>query len=183
MKKTYLFLANGFEEVEALTVVDILRRADITCTTVSITGEDKVTSSHGITVLSDRLFEDGSLSDADMLILPGGSPGFKNLLAHEGLKELLFSYNAEKKYIAAICGAPSVLGAHGLLNGREATCYPGIEDQLTGATYLKKSVVEDGHFITSRGVGTALDFAISIVMKLAGMGKACEIAESVLHIC
>ena len=95
MKKTYLFLATGFEEVEALTVVDILRRADITCTTVSVTGDINVTSSHKITVKADRLFEDGSLFDADMLILPGGAPGYKNLLAHEGLKELLCSYNAE----------------------------------------------------------------------------------------
>lgn len=183
MKKTYLFLAEGFEEIEALTVVDLLRRAEITCTTVSVTGKHEVTSSHGITVLADRLFEDGTLSDADMLILPGGFPGYKNLAAHEGLKKLLCSYNAEEKFIAAICGAPSVLGTHGLLKGRMATCYPGMEAQLSGATCVRKKVVEDGHIITSRGVGTALDFAVAIIEKLAGLSKGCEVAESVLHIC
>lgn len=180
MKKTYLFLATGFEEVEALAVVDILRRADITCTTVSVTGDINVTSSHKITVKADRLFEDGSLFDADMLILPGGAPGYKNLLAHEGLKELLCSYNAEKKYIAAICGAPSVLGAHGLLKGRKATCYPGIEKELTGADYTNSNVVKDGHIITSRGVGTALDFALALTEILAGCDKSSEIAKSIL---
>ena len=181
MKKTYLFLATGFEEVEALTVVDILRRADITCTTVSVTGDINVTSSHKITVKADRLFEDGSLFDADMLILPGGAPGYKNLLAHEGLKELLCSYNAEKKYIAAICGAPSVPGPHGLLKGRKATCYPGIEKELTGADYTNSNVVKDGHIITSRGVGTALDFALALTEILADSDKSSEIAKSILH--
>lgn len=182
MKKTYLFLAEGFEEVEALTVVDLLRRAEIVCTTVSVTGECKVTGSHGITVFADRLFEDGTLSDADMLILPGGFPGYKNLAEHTGLKDLLFSYNKKEKFIAAICGAPSVLGAYGLLEGRMATCYPGMEAQLLGATCIKKKVVVDGHMITSRGVGTALDFAAAIIEKLAGLNKGCEIAESVLHL-
>lgn len=182
MKKTYLFLAEGFEEVEALTVVDLLRRAEIACTMVSVTGECKVTGSHGITVLADRLFEDGTLSDADMLILPGGFPGYKNLAAHTGLKDLLFSYNTQEKFIAAICGAPSVLGAYGLLKGRMATCYPGMEAQLPDATCIKKKVVEDGHIITSRGVGTALDFAVAIIEKLAGLNQGCKIAESVLHL-
>ena len=116
-----------------------------------------------------------------MLILPGGAPGYKNLLAHEGLKELLCSYNAEKKYIAAICGAPGVLGAHGLLKGRKATCYPGIEKELTGADYTNSNVVKDGHIITSRGVGTALDFALALTEILAGCDKSSEIAKSILH--
>ncbi len=181
MKKVYLFLANGFEEVEGLTVVDLLRRAGIDCQTVSTTGELTVTSSHKITIHADRLFEDGALTDADMLVLPGGMPGTLNLLAHEGLKALLCSYAAEGKYLAAICAAPSVLGAHGLLKGKKATCYPGFEEKLTGAACTKDNVVVDGNIITSRGLGTAIEFALALITTLTDTHKATEVAASIQY--
>lgn len=179
MKKVYLFLANGFEEVEGLTVVDLLRRAGIECVTVSVTGESTVTSSHNIALSADRLFEDGTLLDADMLVLPGGMPGTLNLLAHEGLKKLLASYAADGKYIAAICAAPSVLGAHGLLAGKKATCYPGFEEKLTGAVCSTSKVVRDGNIITSRGLGTAIDFALTLTSLLTDQATADQIAASI----
>lgn len=181
MKKVYLFLANGFEEVEGLTVVDLLRRAGIECLTVSITGKIPVTSSHNIAIHADRLFEDGPLSDADMLVLPGGMPGTSSLLAHEGLRSLLLSYAADKKYIAAICAAPSVLGANGLLNGKRATCYPGFEQKLTGAAFSKDNVVIDGNIITSRGLGTAIEFALALITTLTDTHMATEVATSIQY--
>lgn len=181
MKKVYLFLANGFEEVEALTVVDLLRRAGMECQTVSVTKEITVTSSHNILVHADRLFEDGVLDNADMLVLPGGMPGTKNLLAHEGLKELLCAYAAKEKYLAAICAAPSVLGAHGLLKGKKATCYPGFEEKLDGAVCCADNVVSDGKTITSRGLGTAIEFALELVTVLADAHTAADLAASIQY--
>lgn len=181
MKKVYLFLANGFEEVEALTAVDLLRRAGIECLTVSISKELAVTSSHNITIHADRLFEDGTLDDADMLILPGGMPGTLNLLAHKGLKELLCSCSAAGKYVAAICAAPSVLGAHGLLRGKKATCYPGFEEKLEEAICCKENVVQDGNIITSRGLGTAIEFALALITALADEHAAAGVATSIQY--
>lgn len=174
-------MADGFEEVEGLTVVDLLRRAGIECETVSVTGKRTVTSSHNITLYADRLFEDGSLADADMLVLPGGMPGTLNLLSHEGLKKLLCSCAADGRYIAAICAAPSVLGAHGLLAGKKATCYPGFEEKLTGAVCSANKVVRDGNIITSRGLGTAIDFALTLVSLLAGQETADQVAASIQY--
>ena len=181
MGKVYIFLADGFEEIEALTVVDLLRRAQIDIDMVSITGSLQVTGSHQISVMADVLFEDAKFDDADMLVLPGGMPGTKNLKNHEGLDKLLRKFHGENKNIAAICAAPTVLGNKGFLQGKRATCYPGCEDELTGSTVLYHDVVEDGNIITSRGLGTAIDFALAIIKKLADENTAREIAGKVVY--
>lgn len=181
MKKVYVFLADGFEEIEGLTVVDLCRRAKLDCVTVSITGNTEITGSHGIRLYADRTFEADSLSDADMLVLPGGMPGTKHLMEHTGLKDLLCSYNTNQKYLAAICAAPSVLGNHGLLQGKNATCFPGFEDQLAGATLSEEAVVIDGNIITSRGFGTAIDFGLAIVEILTDHATAAELADKIQY--
>lgn len=181
MAKVYLFLANGFEEVEGLTVVDILRRANVDVTMVSITGEIYVTSSRMIVIKADALFENVKFSDADMLVLPGGMPGTKNLAAHEGLDQLLKEFHRDGKKLSAICAAPSVLGSKGLLKGRKATCYPGYEEALTGANVKNEAVVVDGNFITSKGMGTSIDFALAIVKNLVGEAEAVKIAKVIQY--
>ena len=181
MKKGYLFLADGCEEIEALTPVDILRRAGIEVKTVSISDRTEVTGSHGIGIRADALFADQDFSDADYLILPGGMPGTKHLGAHEGLCALLREAARKEIWICAICAAPSVLGDMGLLKGRKATCYPGLEPRLTGAETLQEEVVRSGNFITSRGMGTAIPFALEIVSVLGSSEQAEELGKSVVY--
>lgn len=181
MGKVYVFLAEGFEEIEGLTVVDLLRRAKIETEMVSIMEGKQVRGSHGIKVTADCMFEDVDFSDADMLVLPGGMPGTLNLGNHEGLCELLKKqYEAEKK-IAAICAAPSVFGQLGFLNGRIAACYPGFESKLEGAIVLTTKVAVDGHVTTSRGLGTAIDFALKLIEQLKDLKTAMEISEGIIH--
>ncbi len=181
MTKTYIFLADGFEEIEALTVVDLLRRAGIGISMVSITGSLNVTGSHNISVAADVLFEEADFDDADMLILPGGMPGTAHLMNHEGLDRLLKKFNKDKKRIAAICAAPSVLGGKGLLSGIKATCYPGFESKLTDGIAVDQDVVEDGHIITSRGMGTAIDFSLSIIRNLMDEDREKNIAGQIMY--
>lgn len=181
MKKAYLFFATGFEEVEALTVVDILRRGGVDCQTVSIMGDYDVTSSHAITIRADLLFEEKDLSDADMLIMPGGIPGTPNLKAHTGLEKLIRQYVADGKYLVAVCAAPTIYGEMGLLDGKQATCYPGMEDGLLGAMPSTESVVCDGQFITSRGMGTCIDFGLVLLEKLVGKATADEISKKIVY--
>lgn len=181
MAKAYIFLANGYEEVEGLTVVDLLRRADIETIMVSITGEMFVTSSHHIITKADELFENVDFSDADILILPGGMPGTNYLKAHPGLDHLLKQFHAEGRMLAAICAAPSVLGTKGLLKGKKATCYPGVEDLLAGAHYVDAPVVQDGNIITSKGLGTAIEFALTIIKNFEGEKEAVKIAKAVQY--
>ncbi len=180
-KNVCVFLADGFEEIEALTVVDVLRRAGILVTTVSVTEAQVVHGAHGIDVLADQLFDKVHYSEQDMFVLPGGMPGTKNLAAHEGLKAVLETAYQEEKFIAAICAAPSVLGKYGMLNGRKATSYPGFEDTLEGAEVLQDPVVQDGFVITSRGMGTALKFALQLVAVLLEQKKADEIGASIIY--
>lgn len=182
MKKAYLFFATGFEEVEALTVVDILRRGGVDCKTVSIMGEYEVTSSHNVTVRADLLFEEKDLNDADMLIMPGGIPGTPNLKAHEGLNQLIRKYQADGKYLAAVCAAPTIYGEMGLLAGKNATCYPGMEDGLVGANASTDKVVCDGQFITSRGMGTCIDFGLTLLAKLTDEENARAIAAKIVYL-
>lgn len=181
MAKVYLFLADGFEEIEGLTVVDILRRANIETIMVSVTGKEYVTGSHQITVKADAVFEANDFSDGDMLVLPGGMPGTKNLSEHQGLDRLLRQFQEKGKKLSAVCAAPSVLGSKGLLKGKEATCYPGFEEALLGAQVKNEAVVADGNIITSRGMGTSIDFALSIVKSLAGEAEAAKIAKSIQY--
>ena len=181
MAKSLIFLAPGYEEVEMLTVVDMLRRAGIEINMVSVTGTLEVTGSHNITIKADQLFNDADFDNADMLILPGGMPGTNNLLAFKPLTDKLVEFNNSGKFTAAVCAAPSVLGSLGILNGRNATCYPGFEEKLTGAKYLKQPVVRDGNVITSRGMGTCVDFAGEIIAALDSQQKAIAIKEKIIY--
>lgn len=177
----YIFLADGFEEVEALTPVDLMRRAGLDVCMVSMEGERTVRGAHGITVVADTLFQNTDYGDASMLILPGGMPGTTHLRAHSGLCELLTKSATHGVMLAAICAAPSVLGELGLLRGKKATCYPGCEDKLEGATLVKEKVVCDGNIVTAVGMGAAFDFATTIVGMHLGRGIAARIAASVLY--
>ena len=181
MNKVYVFLADGFEEIEGLTVVDLLRRANISTEMVSVTEKKQVMGSHGIEVTADSLFEECEYEGAAALVLPGGMPGTLNLGNHEGLCELLKKHYAEEKKIAAICAAPSVFGQLGFLNGRVATCYPGFESKLEGAIVCAAKVAVDGHVTTSRGMGTAIDFSLKIIEQLKDLKTAMEISEGILH--
>ncbi|MDO4344523.1 MAG: DJ-1/PfpI family protein [Eubacteriales bacterium] len=181
MSKVYIFLADGFEEIEGLTVVDLLRRAGADVVMVSVNGKREVCGSHKIRVGADALFEDVDYRDADLLVLPGGMPGTKHLGAHKGLTSLLQQADAAGTGICAICAAPSVLGDLGLLKGRKAACYPGFEERLTGAFVTMDSVATDGHITTSRGMGTAIDFGLELVRRLFGQEKADELAKSIIY--
>lgn len=178
-KRIYLFLADGFEEVEALAVVDILRRSGLGCTTVSIMGRKEVTGSHKITVIADQMFDGVNFEEADMLILPGGMPGTTNLGAYEPLTAQLKKSCAEGKMIGAICAAPEVLGKNGILQGKTAVCYPGFEENLIGAHVVYDEVAVDGNVITSRGMGTAIPFGLAIVGQFLGE-EAVEKLEKAL---
>lgn len=181
MSKLYVFLADGFEEIEGLTVVDLLRRAGAEVSTVSISGDRTVCGSHKIKVTADMLFEETDFSDADILVLPGGMPGTKRLGAHEGLRELLLRADRDGVGIAAICAAPSVLGDLGILKGRRAVCYPGFEERLDGADVQMCQAVTDGHITTSRGMGTAIPFGLELVRRLFGEQKADELAKTIIY--
>ncbi|GAP72233.1 hypothetical protein SAMD00024442_28_6 [Candidatus Symbiothrix dinenymphae] len=178
MKKVFLFLADGFEEIEASGTVDILRRGGLDVTTVSVAATLQVSGAHGIPVVADALFAEVDFSGGDLLVLPGGGSGTKNLNAHEGLKNLLKQHAAAGKKIAAICAAPMVLGGLGLLQGKRATCYPGMENTLQGATIADASVVKDGNIITGKGPGYTFEFALALVAELQGQAKADEVLQS-----
>lgn len=180
MAKVNIFFATGCEEVEALAVVDLLRRAKIETVMVSVTGSLQVTGSHGITIVTDALFEDIDDS-ADMIVLPGGIPGTPNLAAHAGLTEMIKRFDAAGKYLAAICAAPTVYGKMGLLEGRMATCYPGMDGDLLGATALEDGVVIDGRYITSRGLGTAIPFGLALISVLIDMDTAEALAKKIVY--
>lgn len=181
MKKVSIFLAEGFEEVEALTPADLLRRGGAEVTLVSIGDKKEVAGSHGIVITADHLFTEMNFADADLLVLPGGMPGTLNLKACEPLLTLLKEQNAKGKKLAAICAAPTVLGHAGLLNGKKATCYPGCEDGLIGAVCRTEPVVTDGTITTSRGVGTAISFSLSLIAQLYSQEKADEVAKSIVY--
>ncbi len=180
MSRTAIFLADGFEEIEALTVVDLLRRAQIDITTVSIMGREEVTGSHGITVKADALFENADLDGCDMLILPGGQPGTTNLFACEPLKAKINDFNNKGKMLAAICAAPTVYGRMGLLEGLKACCYPGCEVDLDGADVQTTEVTCDSNFITSRGMGTAIPFGLAIIEHFQGKKASDEMAGKIV---
>lgn len=161
--KIYTFLANGFETVEALAVVDILRRGKIDVETVSITEDRQVVSAQQIPVIADRVFSECDFSDGDAIFLPGGLPGTNNLEAHEGLSKLIDEFYSKDKYIAAICAAPRILGHHNILSGRNATCYPGYEEDLYGANVTGGAVEINGKIFTARGMGKSVDLGIALL--------------------
>lgn len=181
MNTSYLFLATGFEDMEAIATIDILRRAGIEVKSVSITDTKEVTSAHGITITADVLFDETDFSDAIWLILPGGLPGATNLAAYKPLTTLLTEHNRAGRNIAAICASPAVvLAPLGILDGREAVCYPGFEDKMPNAKKGFTPVVTDGNIITANGPASAVLFALSIVAKTKGEEIAREVAEGLL---
>lgn len=175
----YVFLANGFEEMEALAPVDLLRRAGVEVFTVGV-GSDMIVSSHNIPVKTDTTVDKIVLNDElEMIVLPGGMPGTLNLEAN-GIVQSSIDYCVEnKKYVCAICAAPSILGHKGLLKGRNAICFPGFEEDLCGAIISEKYVVSDGNFITARGAGVAVDFGLEIVKALGGSELSNKIRETI----
>ena len=182
MSKAYLFLADGFEEIEALTVVDLLRRASIEIKTVSISDTPQVVGRSRIAVGADEMWDDAKPETADVLILPGGMPGTTYLMQHKGLRKLLKKAAGEGRLLAAICAAPTIFGDLGLLEGKKATCYPGMENQLGGAeVVLDKEVVKDGNIITSRGAGTAIPFALKLIEELLDRDVALDIKKSIVY--
>ena len=182
MKKAAVLLADGFEEIEALTAVDLLRRARIYVDTVSISDDYMVAGSHGINVQTEDLFDEVNFDEFDMLVLPGGMPGTTNLEAHPGVKQVVRAFCEGGKYVGAICAAPSILGNMGLLKGKRAICYPSFEEKLSGAVLVKAPVVQDGNIITSRGMGTAIDFGLKLVEVPSDKLKADEVAESIIYL-
>lgn len=181
MGKVYAFVANGSEEVELLAVVDVLVRGGQDVKLVSVTGSREVVSAHGIKLEADCEFSEADCSDADILFLPGGMPGTRNLAAHEGLCQALLKASQEGKRLAAICAAPSVLGGLGLLEGRKATCYPGFEEELKGAEYTRQGVVTDGNITTARGLGYALDLGLELLSFLTDREYAARIKASIQY--
>lgn len=180
MSKVCVFFANGFEEIEALTVVDILRREKIDVDMVSITGEKKATGSHNITVEMDKLVEEVDFEQTDMIVLPGGMPGTVNLEACASLMEQVDAFFEKGKYIAAICAAPSILGHRGILKGKSACCFPGWESHLEGADVKTDATAVDGHVITSRAMGTAIPFALAIIEQLVSKEAALQMKENIV---
>lgn len=166
MSLVYVFLAEGFEEVEALAVVDVLRRAKIETKMVSVSGKYEVTSSHNVVIKSDILIEDADFENADMLFLPGGIPGTPNLASNKLLIENIMKFNDQGKKLAAICAAPSIFGELGLLEGKVASCYPGYEDKLKGATYKREKFITDGNITTGRGMGSAIELGLELIRIL-----------------
>lgn len=181
MKNVCVFLADGFEEIEALATVDVLRRAGVQVTTVSINPTEMVTGAHGIPVMADVLFELAECADADMLVLPGGMPGAANLDAHEGVCTALKAHAESGKYLAAICAAPMVLGHLGLLVGKKATCYPGFESHLEGAEYTAVPAEIDGNIITGKGPAAVLPFAYALAEALVGEEVVAQVKAGMLY--
>ena len=181
MKQVCVFLADGFEEVEALTAVDLLRRARVYVDTVSITDDYKVHGAHGINVQTEDLFEEVNFGEFDMIVLPGGMPGTLNLKNHAGVRKVVTAFAQAGKPVGAICAAPTVLADLGLLDGKKATCYPACEPDMIGAILTGAPVTVDGNLITSRGVGTAIDFALELIKVLVGQEMADKIASEIVY--
>lgn len=181
MKTTYIFLANGFEETEFIATIDLLRRAEINVTSVSISNQKEVIGAHNIIILADKLFTEIDFSNAEMLILPGGMPGTNNLNSFKPLLNLLNNHYSENKPIAAICAAPLVFGQLDFLENQKACCYPGFEQELKGADVVFDKAVTSGNIITGRSAGGIFEFALQIITKLKGNAVAKQIAEQIIY--
>lgn len=176
----YIFLAEGFEEIETITTIDILRRCNLEVRTISICNSLTVYGAHNIPIICEELFSPTIEKDADALVLPGGMPGAKNLLEHKGLKQLLLSQHSKNGLIAAICAAPIVLGSYGILSNRKATCYPGFEDFLKGANLVSDMVVKDDHIITAIGPAAAITFGFEIAQAMTTKEVVTEVRRNML---
>ncbi|MDD2971180.1 MAG: DJ-1/PfpI family protein [Lachnospiraceae bacterium] len=181
MSKVAIFMATGFEEIEALTVVDLLRRAGISISMVSITGEIQVTSSHKVQVTCDALLEEVDFQGLDMIVLPGGMPGTKHLEACEPLMRQVEAFYQAGKYISAICAAPSILGHRGMLKGRTACSFPEFESHLEGADVTGSEVEVSDFIITARGMGCAIPFGLAIVERFLGKETAEALGKKIVY--
>ena len=181
MSKVAVFFGTGYEEIEALTVVDILRRADVETTMVSVTEERSVTGSHSVSVAMDALLLEVDFNSLDVIVLPGGMPGTKNLEACEALMKQVDAFMAQGKIVAAICAAPSILGHRGYLKGRKACSFPNFESHLEGAEVMDQPAVIDGNIVTGRGMGAAVPFALAILEMLQGKEAAEKMAENIMY--
>ena len=179
MHEAIIFLVDGFEEIEALAVADILRRGEVDLITVSLTGNKTVTGSHGIPVITDMLFDDFDSDVNAMLILPGG-PGTSKYKEHKSLLDTLHEHSSNNGRIAAICAAPSILGMLGLLKDKKACCYPGFEKELTDAIVCDEPVVVDGNIITGRSAGASIEFALVVLATLKGSTVANVVREKLI---
>ena len=175
-------MAEGCEMIEGLAVVDVVRRTgEMEIITIALGDTKEVTSSHNVTFLADVLISDVNFEELDGIVLPGGMPGTLNLGANETVNAVVKKFAEEGKLVAAICAAPSVLGAAGILEGRHATCHPGFEEKLIGATCLEDAVVIDGHIVTSRGMGTAVDFGLAIVWLMLDDEAVEKVKKSIVY--
>ena len=182
MAKVYVFMADGFEDVEALIPVDVLRRGGVEVVTVSVTEFPAVESAHGVSIETDLLFEQCDFSDADLLMLPGGMPGASNLFAHEGVCNAVKAQVAAGKKVSAICAAPAVvLAPLGILDGKRATCYPGFESALEKATYTGDLVTVDGNVTTAEGPAAAFPYAYELLAQLVDKQTSDQVAEGMRY--
>ena len=179
-KNVMIFIAEGFEELEAITIIDLLRRVSVNVDIVSLESDLKVRSAHDVYVVCDKLFGDINNFDVDMIILPGGALGVANIKKHDGLSKVIKDFNNQNKLVAAICAAPTALGQLGILEGKNATCYPGCESELTNADIVDERVVIDGNIITSKGPGTAIDFSLKLVEILLNKEISNELKKDLL---
>lgn len=181
MSRIAVFFADGCEEIEGLTVVDMLRRANVNVDMVSVMERKEIHGSHNITFLADMLYEDMEPASYDGVVLPGGMPGTTNLGVHEGVISIIKEFAAEGKLVSAICAAPSVLGQAGVLRNKRAVCHPGWEDRLTGAIVCEENAMTDGNIITSRGMGTAVDFTLAIIQKLTDEETLANVKKGIVY--
>ena len=181
MSRIAIFFAKGYEEIEALAVVDVCRRLGLTIDMVSVTEDQAVEGSHGIVVNMDKTFSQVDFGSYDMLLLPGGGEGTKNLEAHEALMAQIDAFYAAGKYIGAICAAPSIFGHKGILKGRKACSYPSFESHLEGAMVTAGPVEIDGNVVTSRGMGTAIDFGLAVAGLFVDQEKVNELAKGIVY--
>ncbi len=178
--KVYVMMADGFEEIEALAVIDVLRRGGVETIIVSVKNDKVVLSARDIPVVADTTIDKIEIASDDMIVLPGGGKGVEGLYASEPLKKLLTAHNDKKGIIAAICAGPTIPGRMGLLKGVKATCYPGCEEDLNGAVISQDDVVADQNFITSRGPGTALEFSFKLLEMIKGREVKDKISKGML---
>ena len=180
MAKVYEYIADGTEEIEALTMTDVLRRAGVEVVTVSINKTAEVTMSHGVRIICDTTVAEADVNDADMLLLPGGMPGAANLNDCEAVRTAVLRQYEQGKKVGAICAAPLILGGLGILQGKRATCYPGFESQMTGATYTKELFTVDGNVITGEGPAATLPFSYAILEMLGKGAEAEQLCEGMM---
>jgi protein deglycase len=165
--KVYVFLAEGFETIEALTPIDVFKRAKMDVKSVSITNSKEVTSSHGVRVMADILLKESDLNDGDIIIIPGGNPGYENLAQSKAVGDVVKSYDKAGKYIAAICGGPTVLLANGIGKGKTITCHRSVVQEMTGYKYTGNNIEKDGKLITAIGAGHSVDFSLALLELVA----------------